>query len=225
MTQCTRQRTKRERDRDSYLRRRQARQKAGLCLQCGQQPPVTGLTKCQECRDTERGVYKRLKSKGVCPRCCTNPRVPGRTLCGSCRHKDQIRARQPGQCTKCGATNGNGKRHCNSCLARVRGRNDVIRKQVLDHYGNACACCGESTYEFLQIDHIANNGAEHRRTIGKGIYGWLIRNNYPPGFQILCANCNLAKAHYGHCPHQDGVTKHDVPAPNDRRSQGRPAGA
>ncbi len=31
---------------------------------------------------------------------------------------------------------------------------------------------------------------------------WLITNNFPKGFQILCWNCNKAKGVLGKCPHQ-----------------------
>ena len=31
---------------------------------------------------------------------------------------------------------------------------------------------------------------------------WIIKNNFPKGFQILCHNCNSAKAVYGKCPHE-----------------------
>lgn len=85
------------------------------------------------------------------------------------------------------------------------------RREVFNAYGGMkCACCGETTEMFLTIDHINNDGASHRRAIsnspdnGKGanIYGWLKKNNYPPGFQVLCMNCNHGKARNGGiCPH------------------------
>ena len=31
---------------------------------------------------------------------------------------------------------------------------------------------------------------------------YLKKNNYPDGFQVLCWNCNLGRAHYGVCPHK-----------------------
>jgi len=83
------------------------------------------------------------------------------------------------------------------------GQERMFRLGVLQHYGGKCACCGETVYEFLTFDHINNDGAEHRKIIGKTrIARWLKKNNYPDGFQVLCANCNHAKGHYGHCPHQ-----------------------
>lgn len=81
-----------------------------------------------------------------------------------------------------------------------------LRLLVLDHYSNglmSCACCGESTIEFLTLDHVNNDGAKHRKEIGKNsIWRWLTQHNLPEGFQVLCWNCNSAKGYYGECPHQ-----------------------
>lgn len=102
---------------------------------------------------------------------------------------------------------GNGRPawHCHRCRAdNVIRWKQAIKEQAFNHYGRACACCGESERAFLQIDHIDGNGAEHRKTIGRGayqIYAWLKRNEYPEGFQVLCANCNWAKHFQGACPH------------------------
>lgn len=78
-----------------------------------------------------------------------------------------------------------------------------MRLEIIDHYGGACACCGETRYEFLTVDHVNNDGAKHRREtkMGAGICYWLKKNNFPEGFQILCMNCNWAKSRYGECPH------------------------
>lgn len=76
-----------------------------------------------------------------------------------------------------------------------------LRQQAFDHYGRECACCGETQEEFLTIDHIAGNGSQHRRLIGSDIYQWLRTWDYPPGFRILCFNCNCALGFRGYCPH------------------------
>lgn len=81
------------------------------------------------------------------------------------------------------------------------------RLQVIEHYGGKCNCCGESQPEFLAIDHINNDGAEHRRQLTITIVDWLIQNNYPEGFQVLCHNCNSAKYYYGECPHSAILVK------------------
>jgi hypothetical protein len=92
-----------------------------------------------------------------------------------------------------------------------------LKRQVMDAYGGVCACCGETELVFLTIDHIDDNGAEHRRKMagetgleysqaGARTYRWLRNNNYPDGFQVLCANCNCGKQwNRGICPHQANI--------------------
>lgn len=77
------------------------------------------------------------------------------------------------------------------------------RLRVLEKYGGVCQCCGEKRYEFLSIDHIKGGGTKHRKEIGWGenFTSWLVKNNYPEGYQVLCHNCNQAKTWYGGCPH------------------------
>jgi hypothetical protein len=78
--------------------------------------------------------------------------------------------------------------------------------EILARYGSCCQCCGEKNMEFLAIDHIGGGGNKHRRELkinnGSGLYMWLIKNNFPSGFRVLCHNCNQALAHYGYCPHR-----------------------
>jgi hypothetical protein len=92
--------------------------------------------------------------------------------------------------------------------ARKRENYKRKREQVIESYGGKCSCpgCEESHVEFLHIDHVNNDGNKARKSNihsnGKGFLNWIIKNDYPPIFQLLCANCNLAKAFYGSCPHE-----------------------
>lgn len=79
--------------------------------------------------------------------------------------------------------------------------------RVLYHYSNGkliCSCCKETIYGFLTLEHPNNDGAKHRKEIGGSfaMYKWIIKNNFPKGFQVLCMNCNAAKSWYGKCPHK-----------------------
>jgi hypothetical protein len=80
-----------------------------------------------------------------------------------------------------------------------------MRATVSRAYGGespACVCCGETHAAFLTLDHVNNGGRAHRREKGnQGVYHELRKCGYPPGFQILCFNCNLARGYYGLCPH------------------------
>lgn len=88
----------------------------------------------------------------------------------------------------------------------AREKHRRYKLKVFEHYGMKCSCCGESIYEFLTVDHINNDGAEHRKVIGTGgtsMYYWLVHNNFPEGFQTLCWNCNCGKRmNTGICPHK-----------------------
>lgn len=100
--------------------------------------------------------------------------------------------------------------HVAKINADNRRRRDEVRDMVYQAYGGyVCACCGETERSFLSIDHVHNDGAEHKRKFnlrtGEQMYRWLIRHNFPPGFQILCMNCQWGKRNNnGVCPHQIG---------------------
>lgn len=90
--------------------------------------------------------------------------------------------------------------------ARTRELYVELRTEVLRRYSDdkmCCACCGISGYRFLAIDHVHNNGAEHREEVASGFdyIRWFFKHDFPEGFQILCHNCNSAKGFYGQCPH------------------------
>lgn len=75
------------------------------------------------------------------------------------------------------------------------------REKVLGHYGGTCACCGESQYEFLTLEHINGGGRKHRQAVGS-VYREIVRLGFPEGYAVLCWNCNSAKGLYGFCPHE-----------------------
>lgn len=77
---------------------------------------------------------------------------------------------------------------------------------IMAYGGYRCVCpgCDATESEFLSIDHIKGGGHQHRREIGIGanFFVWLRKNNYPPGYRVLCHNCNQARGFYGYCPHE-----------------------
>ena len=96
----------------------------------------------------------------------------------------------------------------------LKASNELKRLTILQEYSKrlsnsnipCCNCCGQNSHiDFLEIDHIAGKKQMDYEPelikLGytsklKSIkwYNWFIDNNFPKGFQILCKNCNQAKA-------------------------------
>lgn len=89
----------------------------------------------------------------------------------------------------------------------------------MEAYGNGrCACCGEAYLLFLTLDHIAGDGAAHRKAnkyhSGVVLYHHLRKGGWPDKdrYQVLCSNCNSAKNICGRCPCQGGLRPSPFPA-------------
>ncbi len=130
----------------------------------------------------------------------------GKKRCAKCR-----RVRPLGEFWKNGCGIGGRKPICVRCDRRrvaVWSHRALVkaRMEAIARYGGKCACCGESRYEFLAIDHRRGGGSRHRLsgqfTPGNGFIKWLKRNGWPKGFRVLCHNCNSALGYYGYCPHK-----------------------
>lgn len=77
-----------------------------------------------------------------------------------------------------------------------------LRAKVIKGLGNKCECCGETNYEFLQVDHIHGGGRKHRISTNQDVYRDIIKQGIPKNvYRVLCANCNFSLGVYGHCPH------------------------
>jgi hypothetical protein len=100
---------------------------------------------------------------------------------------------------------------------KIKGkdRREKTRLLVLQYYSGSdipfCECCKESNLVFLVLDHKFGGGNEHRKKVkskGNGFLLWVIRNDFPDMFRVLCHNCNYATIR-GQCPHQSesGIPK------------------
>jgi len=130
-----------------------------------------------------KSYYQRQKDAGLCVK-CSQPALEGRILCQY--HRDKGAA----SVAKFSPEQRQGY---------YRKTMDKLKSDVFNHYGNSCACCGETEPPFLTIDHEHGGGNQHLRA--KALYVWLRQNNYPEGFRTLCMNCNHAMGIYGECPH------------------------
>ena len=84
----------------------------------------------------------------------------------------------------------------------------------MEAYGGAkCACCGETTPEFLTLDHIngfksSPNYKQSKRCRGN-VYSQIIKDGFPDDLQTLCYNCNCSKGENRQCPHQKNKSQED----------------
>jgi hypothetical protein len=174
-----------------------------------------------------RGPRLPPRDPSLCAiRSCDGSAESGKRLCGvhlaeMAARQDVIRERRraAGFCPVCGKVPPEeGKKNCRACITQKVQSMTPERKHA-EHVerwaslkdaayaaygGYTCACCGETTKAFLTIDHVNNDGAEHRKTVSPSrLYTWLRNHQYPEGFQVLCMNCNFGKARNGGvCPHQ-----------------------
>ena len=92
-------------------------------------------------------------------------------------------------------------------------KRQMTRLKILKKYSKnlsnsnipCCRCCEETMMEFLAVDHIdgrKNLPEKEKNLRSVGLLNFLIKNNFPEGYQILCHNCNMAKGFYGKCPHE-----------------------
>lgn len=180
---------------------RKAKIDAGLCGTCGKKSPVPEKVECSDCAERTRKRQKEAYWKN---------KEEGESKSDFIKKKRCL-LKEAGMCARCGRNSPTEDRlTCDSCLERQRFLHQVVKDQVFAAYGGyKCNCCGETTKEFLMLDHVNNDGAAHRREIfgrstgaGRVLYTWIKKNKFPPTFQVLCANCNWGKRINGICPHK-----------------------
>ena len=148
-------------------------------------------------RPEVKELMKKYKEQKICPK-CKNP-TDGKTIyCSECRKEKNLIHNRVLEKYK---EEYNKKQR--EYQRKYRKRDKL--KLFIHYSGNPprCQCCGEQHIEFLTIDHINNDGVKDRKKglIGHNLYDWLIKNNYPEGYRILCYNCNCSLGHHGYCPH------------------------
>lgn len=88
-------------------------------------------------------------------------------------------------------------------------RTSTLRTETFNAYGGCfCACCEERHMLFLSLDHIEGGVNSHRKETntkgGQKFYRHLKELGFPPGYQVLCMNCNVGRYRNGGiCPHKD----------------------
>lgn len=94
--------------------------------------------------------------------------------------------------------------YCKLCARKRFGvSHRALKREVFDHYGGSCYCCGETNIGFLGLDHIHRDGVKDGKR-GRGWYLKLKREGFPgkDRYRVACHNCNMGReANGGVCPH------------------------
>jgi hypothetical protein len=115
-------------------------------------------------------------------------------------------------CTNCGLRISSKSKEFCSASCRETAKRKAARDEFIRAYGGRCQCpgnCNVTEPRFLSIDHIGGGGDKHRKKTG--VRGWqmyllVAAEGFPKDkYRILCYNCNMSRAAYGRCPHEEGV--------------------
>ena len=112
-------------------------------------------------------------------------------------HRDDIRERKKRWWVKNGkqvVAHVQSTKYASARKSRENLKNAVIN--VLTNGEGTCRHCGQGDIDVLCIDHMDGGGLKHRaalRLLFPSILHWLVKNDYPAGYQVLCSNCNLKK--------------------------------
>lgn len=85
--------------------------------------------------------------------------------------------------------------HKNLDRMRKKARDEALklRMEVFSHYSQRdikCALCGESDIDVLCLDHI-EPALKSSKASTTRLYRQLKHEGYPPGYRVLCFNCNM----------------------------------
>src|SRR5271170_5234414 len=86
------------------------------------------------------------------------------------KYRDQKKAQ--GLCFRCGKFKVEAPHAiCETCRESVKAASQARRRKdkvdVFNHYGQVCTCCKQEFDEaFLTLNHVNNDGAQHKKTLG-----------------------------------------------------------
>lgn len=91
-----------------------------------------------------------------------------------------------------------GTTGCPTALKEAGKKSRVkIKGLVIEALGDSCKRCGTKEQSFLNVDHINDDGKEHRKSIRSGnskkVHQEVLSGEFPEKYQLLCWNCNHLK--------------------------------
>lgn len=173
---------------------------------------------CQDCEThPDAEAYRKWRETSLkrTKFCSDHGEYSGR-YCGKCRadymrvytqqNREKANARRIASYHKDKHTPGWKEHH----YAKNRAGQARLRDKCFEAYGGKCYCCGLDDWRFLTIDHVWNDGHNHKypngkRRSGTVVYKEALAEMDSGRFRIACFNCNCARAMRGKdglCPHE-----------------------
>lgn len=173
--------------------RRQKRKEAGLCIQCGKDAIYKSslcMTHYEQTTKNTKNRENNYRESGLCIRCGKTVYKGGYCEEHYLKNKERTSEWKQDNPERWDELQ---KSYQESRNQKIRAKRIENRERVFDHYGRSCQFCGSKNN--LTIDHINNNGKEHRAELNHRIrmYCWIVQNNFPEEFQTLCRTCNFQK--------------------------------
>ncbi len=172
------------------------------CITCGETKPLSdfyaGINQCKTCKREYVLAYQKANPEKV--------REIQRRWREANREAERERTHRNYEADREAALERARQYHETNrevILDRQRHHRETIRARVLAHYSPSspprCACPDCNVTENLTIDHVNGGGGEHRAELfgrdeaGWHFYAWLVAENFPRGYQVLCMPCNSSK--------------------------------
>jgi len=154
-----------------------SRKERGLCVHCGNTPPVEREVLCQRCKKKASHYRANLTKKE-------------RERRARLHHEYFLRNRE--------------KFNQNAARYRAKRKRDVFG---FYGYKCNCCGETEPAFLTIDHVHGGGNKQRREMFGsnsggGNRMLALIIKQGYPATFQVLCWNCNMAKSHRGSCPHK-----------------------
>jgi hypothetical protein len=125
-------------------------------------------------------------------------------LCGSCYKTREFNTLSPEKRTaRLKYISDWQKKHPRLRKRALNRSYEKLKREVFEHYGLECFCCGENFFYHLTIDHPKKNGSKERRRLGisggSQFFHWLRSQGFPPGYRTACYQCNCTRGFHGQC--------------------------
>jgi hypothetical protein len=200
------------------------------CTECGSEKKSSYRSVCNRCY-VRLKVAKSVQGGWRCEECGSEKKSSFRSVCRRCYIKlGAAKAAKGGwRCEECGSEKKSSYGSvCRNCYKKRRRREGFVNKvadrlrtrrclarakfRIVEELGGRCACCGEDRLEFLTVDHVNGDGAEHKRKLGSHrpskstgpyeVYSCIKKQGYPRDkYRVLCFNCNCSIGVWGYCGH------------------------